>query len=120
MRKSNDIKTQAFIDNIKVIDHSKYQILIKLREIVFGHYPKVEEKIMYGGIIFSIKEDFGGVFAYQNHVSFEFSQGFKFEDTEKLLEGKGKYRRHLKFKSIEDVDTKKVDYFVKQSISGQK
>ena len=119
MRKSNDVKTQNFIDSTKVIDHAKYQILIKLREIVFEHYPKVEEKFMYGGIIFSFKEDFGGVFVYQNHVSFEFSLGYKFEDAQKLLEGKGKYRRHLKLKSIEDIETKKVDYFVKQSISTQ-
>ena len=119
MRKSKDLKTQNFIDNIKVIDHAKYQILIKLREIVFEHYPEVEEKIMYGGIIFSFKEDFGGVFFYQHHVSFEFSLGYKFEDAQKLLEGKGKYRRHLKLKTIEDIETKKVDCFVKQSIRNQ-
>ncbi|MBT8297361.1 MAG: DUF1801 domain-containing protein [Maribacter sp.] len=119
MRKSIDKKTQAFIDNINVIDHAKYQILIKLREVVFEHYPKVEEKIMYGGIIFIFKEGFCGVFVYRNHVSFEFSNGYKFEDPENLLEGKGKYRRHLKFKSIEDIKTKTVDYFLKQTISAQ-
>lgn len=117
MRKSNDLKTQDFIDNIKVIDHEKYQILIKLRKIVFDHYPEVIEKIMYGGIIFSLKEDFGGVFVYQNHVSFEFSHGYKFEDSGNLLEGEGKYRRHLKLKSIEDIETKKVGSFVKQAMS---
>ena len=119
MRKSNDLKTQDFIENIKVIDHEKYQILIKLRAIVFDHYPEVIEKMMYGGIIFSLKEDFGGVFVYQKHVSFEFSHGYKFEDSENLLEGTGKYRRHLKLKSIEDVETKKVDYFVMQTLSIQ-
>jgi len=119
MRKSNDIKTQNFIDNIKVIDPVKYQILIKLREIVFDHYPMVREKIMYGGIIFSFKEDFGGVFVYQKHVSIEFSHGYKFEVPENVLEGKGKYRRHLKLKSIEDIETKKVGSFIKQAMSTQ-
>ncbi len=114
MKKSNDIETQKFIDNIKILDSTKYQILNKLRELVFNNYPKVKERIMYGGIMFSLKEDFGGVFVYENHISFEFSDGYRFNDTENLLEGKGKYRRHLKLKSLDYIKTKKVDYFVKQ------
>ena len=114
MKKSNDIETQKFIDNIKILDSTKYQILSKLREVVFNNYPKVRERIMYGGIMFSLNEDFGGVFVYENHISFEFSNGYRFSDTENLLEGKGKYRRHLKLKSLDDIKTKKVDYFVKQ------
>lgn len=114
MKKSNDIKTQKLIDNIKILDSTKHQILEKLREIVFDNYPKVKERIMYGGIMFSLDEDFGGVFVYENHISFEFSYGYKFNDPENLLEGKGKYRRHLKLKSLDDIETKKMDFFVKQ------
>ena len=46
MKKSNDIETQKFIDNIKILDSTKYQILSKLREVVFNNYPKVRERIM--------------------------------------------------------------------------
>jgi len=116
MKTSNDIKTQQFIDNIKVVDSGKYQILTILRDIIFGNNPKTREKIMYGGILFSVTEDFGGVFVYRNHVSIEFSNGFKFNDPTNLLEGKGKYRRHLKIRSLEDIETKKVEFFVKQSM----
>ena len=63
---------------------------------------------MYGGIIFSLADDFGGIFVYKNHVSFEFSYGYKLDDPSKLLEGNGKYRRHLKIKSIEDLEIKKI------------
>ena len=70
--------------------------------------------MMYGGIIFSLSTDFGGVFVYKNHVSFEFSLGYKLDDPEKLLEGGGKYRRHLKMKSLEQVKMKKVDFYLKQ------
>jgi len=115
MKKSDDIETQKFIDNIKVLDSTKYQILKKLRGIVFDNYPKVKERIMYGGIMFSLTEDFGGVFIYENHISFEFSNGYKFDDSKNLLEGKGKYRRHLKLKSLDDIETKKVDFFIKQT-----
>ena len=64
MKKSNDIKTQKFIDNIKDLNSTKYQILKKLREIVFDNFPKVKERMMYGGIMFSHNEDFGGLFVY--------------------------------------------------------
>ncbi|MCD4665243.1 MAG: DUF1801 domain-containing protein [Bacteroidales bacterium] len=114
IKKSNDIETQKFIENIKVLDYTKYQILKKLREIVFDNFPKVKERIMYGGIMFFLNEDFGGVFVYENHISFEFSYGYKFDDSKNLLEGKGKYRRHLKLRSLDDIETKKVDFFVKQ------
>lgn len=116
MKRSDDIATQRFIEGIEVLDTSKYQILQKLREIVFENYPKSKERMMYGGILFSLDEDYGGVFVYKNHVSFEFSNGYAFDDPEKVLEGGGKYRRHLKFKSIDDIETKSVDFFVKQII----
>ena len=115
MKRSNDFKVQQFIDGIAVLDSTKYQILNKLREIVFDNYPNVNERMMYGGILFSDTDDFGGVFVYENHVSFEFSNGYLFDDPEKLLEGKGKYRRHLKFRALDDIETKKVGFFVKQS-----
>jgi len=114
MKKSHDIKTRKFIDSIEVLNSTKHQILNKLREIVFENYPKVKERIMYGGIIFSLNEDFSGVFVYTNHVSMEFSKGYLFDDPKSLLEGKGKYRRHLKLRSLDDIEIKKVDYFMKQ------
>jgi hypothetical protein len=114
MHRSIDIETQTFIDSIKILDSQKYQILKNLRAIVFDNYPEVKERIMYGGILFSLTEDFSGVFVYKNHVSIEFSYGYKFDDPKNLLEGNGKYRRHLKLRSIEDLEIKKVAFFVKQ------
>ena len=114
MKKSKDLESQKFIDNIKVLDDTKYQILIKLREIVFDNYPTIKERIMYGGIMFSLHKDVAGIFVYQNHNSLEFSDGFKFEDPNLFLEGKGEFRRHLKLRSLTDIDKKRVAFFVKQ------
>lgn len=115
MKKSNDTETQKFIDNVEVQNSNKYQILQLLRQRVFDNIPEVKERMMYGGIMFSFFGDFGGVFVYQNHVSFEFGDGSKFEDPKKVLEGKGKYRRHLKLRSPEEIEVKEVDFFVKQA-----
>ncbi len=44
--------------------------------------------------MFSLDEDFGGLFVRKRHISFEFGKGFLMDDPNKILEGKGKYRRH--------------------------
>lgn len=114
MSKSSNDKVQEFINNTMLLDDTKHQILEQLRKVVFELYPSVKERMMYGGIIFSLNDDWGGVFVYKNHVSFEFSYGNKLEDPEKLLEGKGKFRRHLKIKSLDSNELRKVDFYVKQ------
>ena len=114
MTKSTDAKVQDFIDQTMMLDHSKYQILEALRKVVFEHYPSTTEKMMYGGIIFSHTEDWGGLFVYKNHVSFEFSLGYKLKDPENLLEGGGKYRRHLKIKSNDSDKLQKIGTFLEQ------
>lgn len=120
MKKSQDSATQKFIDNIAVLDTTKYQILQRLRDIVFDNTPSVKERIMYGGIMLALNTDFGGIFVYDKHISFEFSNGFKFTDTNNVLEGTGKYRRHLKFKSLEDIETKNAVFFIKQALVAEK
>ena len=117
MKNSKNEKVQIFLDEIIMIDSDKYNTLNAMREIVFKTYPKTAERIMYGGIMFSFDaEDFGGLFVRKNHISFEFSKGFIMKDPNKLLEGSGKFRRHLKIKSKEDVRNKDVDFFVKQAV----
>ena len=72
--------------------------------------------MMYGGILFSVdSEMFSGLFAYSKHVSLEFSNGYLMEDVNNHLEGKGKFRRHLKILERKDIETKDVEGFVKQA-----
>lgn len=115
MGKSKNERVQKFLEEIKMFNDEQFNILQKIREIVFKNYKKTEERMMYGGIMFSLKDDFSGIFARKNHVSFEFINGFKMKDPDKLLEGTGKLRRHLKIKSLSDIKDKKVDFFVKQA-----
>ena len=114
MRKSKDKEVQKFLDEVKKFDKDKYKTVRQAREIVFEQYPTVSERIIYGGIMFTIEKDFGGLFVSKHHVSFEFTDGYKFSDPKKLLEGTGKFRRHLKLKSSTDIDDKEVSYFVNQ------
>ena len=114
--KSKNKQVQQFLDELREFDAEKYKILQKLRGIVFSQFPKVNERIMYDGVMFSIDEDFGGLFVSKDHISFEFGDGYKMKDPKKLLDGTGKHRRHLKIKSLADIENKGVAFFVKQVI----
>ncbi len=110
-------QVERFLTEIQMIDDQKYEIVQALRQKVYDLCPDVNEKIKYGGIMLSRQEDFGGIFAYKNHISFEFGQGIQMNDPDNLLEGAGKYRRHLKIKTLEDISLKKVEFYVKQAIA---
>lgn len=116
MKESTNDRVQEFLEENMIFDNEKYSILQELREIVFKIYKDTSERMMYGGIMFSIVDDFGGIFVRKNHISFEFSNGFKMNDPNKLLEGTGKFRRHLKITSLSDINEKKVEFFVKQAV----
>ncbi len=117
MKKSTNNQVQQFIEDIQLTDFDKFETLMKLRDSVFSINPKVQEKIMYGGIIFFLETDWGGLFVRKNHISFEFSLGVEFKDPDGLLEGKGKFRRHLKILNSTDIETKNVAHFVTEALS---
>ncbi len=111
--KSKNRDVTEFLENAKLNDFEKFQVLSKLREIVFEKFPNVTEVIKYGGIMLSLNDEFGGIFLYKNHISFEFSYGYKLI-TDLKLEGSGKYRRHLKFKELADINTKALQDLLNQ------
>ena len=117
MRASNSQAVQTLLDEMEVFDAQKYEILQRLRAVVFEANQEVTERMMYGGIMFSLGDDFGGIFAYKNHVSFEFGAGATLVDPNQVLEGKGKFRRHLKIASFVDIEQKDLANFVRQAIA---
>lgn len=115
--KSNDEKVQNFLDEVLIFDEDKHTYLMELRGLILNLFPKAEERMMYGGILFSLhSEDFCGLFVRKNHISLEFSNGTGMKDPKRLLEGTGQFRRHLKFKSAMDIKNKDAAYFLKQAI----
>lgn len=75
--------------------------------------------LKYGGTVFMTDPDtasslVGGVFAYKDHVSVEFSNGATFDDPHAHLEGKGKARRHIKLHGLDDLEGKTLGAFLEQ------
>lgn len=117
MTMSQNEKVKEFLENLNLMDREKFEILNGMREIVLNVYPNSNEKIMYGGIIFFLNNEmFSGLFVNKGHITIEFSRGFLMDDPNSLLEGKGKYRRHLKIKVKADILNKKTSFFVRQAM----
>lgn len=113
--KSSATTVTALLLEVKALNPDQHDLMQALRTVVKDVLPDAKERVMYGGIMFSGREDWGGIFASKNHVSFEFSQGFSFDDPQNLLEGTGKFRRHLKLKTLDDIAGKNVAFFVGQA-----
>ena len=75
MENENQKKVALFVEGIRMLSEEKYQIIMEMRKKVAKTNPDVKERMMYGGIMFSLEEDLGGVVAYTKHISFEFGLG---------------------------------------------
>ncbi len=112
---SEEERLVALVEDWEQVAPQKAAIVQQVRKLVFSVLPTVSERVMYGGIMFSLKKDFGGVFVYKNHVSVEFTKGVHMRDPEHFLEGGGKFRRHIKLLSIEDIEAKQLASFIRQA-----
>ncbi len=110
-------RVERFLADMHLQSPEHHAIVQGLREIILGADPSVTEDIKYGGILFSAPTAFCGVFSYKHHVSLEFSEGAKLTDTQQLLEGVGKHRRHIKLETLNDIERKRVHEYVKLALA---
>lgn len=86
--------------------------------------PTCTKRKMYGGIVFEAepgdpKSRFGGYFVYAKHVGVEFSNGVLLDDPDRILQGKGKLRRHVKLTTVQEIETKRLADFISQAVKLQ-
>ncbi|WP_020407806.1 DUF1801 domain-containing protein [Hahella ganghwensis] len=116
MTQNNPDLIHQFLEDIESVNADFHQVLLKLRRHFLSFGPDLEEGIKYGGLVFSRDGKLvGGIYVYKNHLSIEFSQGAEFDDPNGLLEGTGKFRRHLKFNSEKDIEANQSEFFIKQA-----
>jgi len=90
--------------------------------IIMDVCPGAGRRSMYGGIVFELepgnhKTLVCGHFVYKNHVSLEFTKGYELCDPKGVLEGNGKYRRHIKLVRQDDISEKSVRSMLEQAFS---
>ncbi|WP_412552477.1 DUF1801 domain-containing protein [Shimia sp. MIT1388] len=97
-------------------------IIDALEEMVAEVAPELHGRSMYGGQMLEREAGVaatavGGYFGYKAHVSFEFSHGARLSDPDGMLEGSGKARRHLKLRSVEDIQAKCCAGFLAKAVA---
>ena len=116
MLSSNSEKVNSFIDDIQFQSSEKHKILLSLRQLVKKANSNLVEDIKYGGLVYNLSNELlGGIFVYKNHLSFEFGKGAELDDPDGILEGTGKYRRHIKISKLDEIAAKKVVHFIQQA-----
>ena len=115
---SRSTKIEAFIEDIQFQFPEKFATLKSIRKIFNDANPKLDEEIKYGGLVFNLSNTLmGGIFVYSKHISIEFSFGVELLDPNKILEGKGKKRRHIKIMQSQDIEKKQVKCFVTSAMN---
>ena len=107
---------QALLDDIRLLGNQQYSLVESVRTLVKKNFPLVSEEVKYGGILFSSGVQFCGVFAYSAHVTMEFGRGAELEDTHGMLEGNGKFRRHIKLQTLADIESKHLKTYIAQAL----
>lgn len=108
-------KVNALLSDICLTHPAGFELVQLIRKEIYALLPDASERVMYGGLMFTAGEEtFCGIFAYTAHVSVEFSRGALLGDPAQVLEGKGKFRRHIKIRLPADIQSKQLsDYLAR-------
>jgi hypothetical protein len=101
-------QVEEFLEDLRTNRGALFPTVARLRAMALACAPTITEELKYGGILFTFRTPFCGVFAYRDHVTLEFSEGSALADPYGLLMGNGKIRRHIKLEAEHDIDIKHV------------
>ena len=101
--------TKEVIEYLEKQKSPQKEIVQKLRTIILDTLPGIKERLWMGVPWY---EKFY-VVALKDHVNLGFSVKGLSDQEKSLFEGKGQMMRHLKFRSIEDVDETQIAKLLK-------
>ncbi len=110
---------EKFMEDIRLNRGALFPIVARLRAMALACGPVITEEFKYGGILFTSRAPFCGVFAYRDHVTLEFSEGSALADPFGVLAGKGKFRRHIKLDTEHDIEAKHVASYLQVACAGE-
>jgi hypothetical protein len=113
----SDPKVERLLQDLQLTHPDLHAVVQAVRATVRGVAPAASEKLMYGGILFSAPQQFCGVFAYSTHVTMEFGRGAELDDPHRVLEGKGKFRRHIRLQAVADITSKHLSHYIAQALA---
>jgi predicted GIY-YIG superfamily endonuclease len=98
-----DKKIKAYIDKQK---SPQKEICLKIREIILKTFPDIKEEMKWGVPVFGGGKYYIG--ALRDHVNLGFAIAGLTKKDLALFEGNGKTMRHLKIKTLKDLDKRRI------------
>lgn len=102
---------------IKEAPKEQEEIMAKIRELIHAKVPDVIEEFKWSRPIFKQQKDFAYLVANKKHVNFGFSQFEKIKNPTEKLEGTGKTMRHVKLRSLNDIDEQLFGEWLEDMVS---
>jgi hypothetical protein len=117
------MQSEVFKHLLSTMRDEHAAISIVLHDLILGIYPDAYESVWpkqniasYGIGPKKMSEHFVYIANYKQHVNLGFYQGAKMADPEKLLDGTGAGLRHIKVKTLEEAQSKKLAAYVKAAL----
>jgi len=82
------------------------EICLKLRRIIFQTFPGIEEEMKWGVPTYAKGKYY--LVALKDHVNFGFSLKGLSKEEQKLFEGSGKTMKHIKIRSLKEINEKEI------------
>ncbi len=93
------------------------KLISRLRVLVSDVAPKLTENSKWGNGVW-LKVDLPVIFVHTkpDHIQFGFFAGAGFSDPKNLLRGKGKWVRHIRVETIEDIDEAAFSTLIRKAV----
>jgi hypothetical protein len=110
-----------FNDNVsKYVDplpSPQKEITISLRDLLHGSFPELSEEFKWNYPAYYYRgKRICSLGAFKNHVNLEFDYGSSLTDDKRRIEGVGKNIRHIKIRTLGELDTEYFIDLLRQSV----
>ena len=111
------MRIYADFDEYQAAQRPKNQAIIRaLRKFVKRRAPKLQESVKWGNGCWVLgKVPVAYVYSAPDHVQFGFFGGSALKDPSGLLQGEGKFVRHVKVRKRSDIDEKEFGTLLRQA-----
>ena len=87
-----------------------------LRKIILDASKGINENMKWGNLVYECNGLVCAIVNHKSHVNLEFWHGTALKDPKKMLQGTGKRMRHIKLRTPDDIDSKQISTWIKESI----
>jgi hypothetical protein len=112
-----------FLQHLELKDQELIELFTDLRNFILDLYPECNELLYHTHALtalYSTSEKMSDAFCmipiYSNHFNLGFNKGTLLKDPNKLLQGTGRFIRHIPIEKVEDYRNEKTKQLILESI----